>query len=404
MSSGDLPELQRPATTRTKLAFALMLASTGLLMGVILGEWILAEFSPQLTRVPHVWRFDPNLGWNHIPSASGRLVTPEFDVEVQINADGLRDRAYPMEKGAATRRILLFGDSFAEGWGVEIDRSVSQVLEQSLNRRDEAVEVLNFGVAGFGSDQELLLFRQKGRLYEADVVLLLFYGNDLWNNVARHGIGAERGEKPYFRFARAGGLSLQGVPVRKNRYWDFRDGTMSVPWTMRLGRYFSQNWHGFALLEKAFAAGEVTKGEQRTFYQGLYGADRGQRHERSWELTAKILEAFQRAVEAEGSAFVLVYVPSIVQIDEGDWQSKRQLHGLIGEEYDLLKPNRLLGEIAAAAGMQYLDLYPSFRSGSESGPLYYGDSHWNAAGHELAAGQIAEFLVQRGFTTGATKE
>jgi hypothetical protein len=322
MSSGDLPELQRPATTRTKLAFALMLASTGLLMGVILGEWILAEFAPQLTRVPHVWRFDPNLGWNHIPSAAGRLVTPEFDVEVRINTDALRDRVYPMEKGAATRRILLFGDSFAEGWGVEIDQSVSKVLEHSL----------------------------------------------------------------------------------KNRYWDFRDGTMSVPWTMRLGRYFSQNWHGFALLEKAFAAVEVTKGEQRTFYQGLYGADRGQRHERSWELTAKILEAFQRAVEAEGSAFVLVYVPSIVQIDEGDWQSKRQLHGLIGEEYDLLKPNRLLGEIAAAAGMQFLDLYPSFRSGSESGPLFYGDSHWNAAGHELAAGQIAEFLVQRGFTTGATKE
>ena len=386
-----------------RFSTAIILVPLSLIVGILLGEWLLAQLSPQLSQVPRVWQFDSALGWNHIPSASGRLVTPEFDVEVRINADALRDRDYSMSKRGNTQRILLFGDSFAEGWGVEIERSVGRALENSLNQRSvvpQPCEVLNFGVAGFGTDQELLLFKQKGRRYDPDVVILLFYGNDLWNNISRRGIGAERGEKPYFRTA-SDRLVLDGVPVSKNRYWEYREGTLPLPWSVRTERYFVENWHGFALLKKAFAASEVSAGQQQTFYDGLYGTKRNFRHETSWELTAKLIEAFRAATKAEESEFVLVYVPSIVQIDDDDWQMKRELHQLVGDEFDLLKPNRFLGEIATASGMNYLDLYPPFRSTSELRTLYYRDSHWNAAGHALAATQIAEFLTRKGLASGS---
>ena len=45
-------------------------------------------------------------------------MTPEFSVEIAINSAGLRDSEYAQAKEPGVRRILLFGDSFAEGWGL----------------------------------------------------------------------------------------------------------------------------------------------------------------------------------------------------------------------------------------------------------------------------------------------
>ena len=94
------------------------LALVSLVIGIALCELALSFLHPQLFRRPPVWRYDPELGWSHIPDRVGRLVTPEFDVEMRINSIGLRDREFAETKAAGVRRVALFGDSFVEGWGV----------------------------------------------------------------------------------------------------------------------------------------------------------------------------------------------------------------------------------------------------------------------------------------------
>ena len=59
---------------------------------------------------------------------------------------------------------------------------------------------------------------------------------------------------------------------------------------------------------------------------------------------------------------------------------------------DLRKPNKRLKAIAARYGIDFLDLYPAFEEEAQRRPLYYRDSHWNPAGHDLAARQIAARL------------
>ncbi|MDE2811346.1 MAG: SGNH/GDSL hydrolase family protein, partial [Gemmatimonadota bacterium] len=157
------------------------LALASLVIGVALCELALSFLHPQLFRRPSVWRYDPELGWSHIPDRVGRLVTPEFDVEMRINSIGLRDREFADAKAAGVRRVALFGDSFVEGWGVPIEAAVSRQLEACLRREGAAVEVANFGVAGYGTDQALLFFERQGPRFGADEVVLFFYGNDLWN-------------------------------------------------------------------------------------------------------------------------------------------------------------------------------------------------------------------------------
>jgi hypothetical protein len=123
------------------------------------------------------WKYDSLLGWIHEPGQEGIFETPQFRTVVRINEDGLRDRRHSYESQNDIERILVLGDSFAWGYGVEESERFSQVLEKSLD-----VEVINAGVSGYSTDQELLWYRSEGIKYETDLVILVLAGNDVGDN------------------------------------------------------------------------------------------------------------------------------------------------------------------------------------------------------------------------------
>ena len=362
-----------------------------LVLGVLLCEAVLGFFYPQVFRRPEVWRYDEDLGWSHVPGSAGRLVSPEFDVEIRINSLGLRDREFGDENLAGSRRIALFGDSFVEGWGMPIEAVINRQLQACLQRAGEEAEVANFGVAGYGTDQALLYFEQHGQHFGPQEVLLFFYSNDLWNNASRKGIGAERGFKPFFRLQTDGRLLLQGVPVRKTAFWN-RNDKSAMPFTARLNGYLIEHWHLYKLIQKALRP-EIPVKQQKAFYEGLYGADEARRFEPAWNLTGRLLQTFKKRVEASGARLTVVYVPSIVQVEEANWQAKRDLHGLVGD-FDLRKPNKRLASFAERYDLHLIDLLDVFQRRAKAETLYLRDSHWNAAGHRLAAETLCANLAR----------
>lgn len=327
--------------------------------------------------------------------------TPEFDVTYQIDGGGRRVETDATQADVSQEtsqlevsegsmpRIALYGDSFAEGWGVEAHQSLSGQLRSLLLADHPGVSVSNLGVAGYGTDQQLLLHTQVGRQLASDIVLVLFYGNDLWNNTSRRGIGAERGDKPFFTLDSLGTLRLQGVPVRRDPAWD---GDASFT------RSLLRQWHVAALLAGALRRGEVAAGQQDAYYAGLYGWDAPE-YAQHWQLTCRLLARFRDTVEAQGGFFAVVYAPAIVQIESSNWERKRQQFALEGS-YDLMKPNHILSAWARQQGVHFLDLYPAFlRQHLAGGQLYYKDSHWRAEGHHLAAIETRDFLHKQGWLT-----
>ena len=364
-----------------------------LLLSLLVAEALVGVVTPQVSRRPQVWQFDAQLGWAHIPSSGGTFVAPEFEVEVRINAEGLRDRDYARAKDPAARRLLAFGDSFIEGWGVEVEESVSKRLEARLQKNaDRPVEVVNFGVAGYGTDQELLFFEKTGRRYGADRVLVFFYGNDLWNNALPTGIGSERGYKPFFRPGPGGRLQLGGVPVKKHPFWDREK--VELPWGARLQRHLGEHWHLYVLARKAWnrPPPSSTHGD---FYGALYGPASDPRWEQLWELSGRLLATFNERVEKAGAQLTVVYIPAIVQIEAEDWRMKREMYDLVGD-FDLQMPNRRLRYLARVHGFDLVDLYAPFAAAAAERTLYFRDSHWNPAGHDLAAAALADSLTARG--------
>ncbi len=115
-------------------------------------------------------------------------------VLVRINSDGFRDREFSKIKPENVFRIVFLGDSFTFGWGVELNDSLPKQLESLLNKRDDRViyEVLNFGVPGMNTWEEVEMFKNKGLRYDPDIVIVGFVTNDVENETLKRELYQER--------------------------------------------------------------------------------------------------------------------------------------------------------------------------------------------------------------------
>jgi lysophospholipase L1-like esterase len=99
-----------------------------------------------------------------------------------MNSAGFRDYEYAVTKPEATYRIVVMGDSTTAGNGVpDLDKTYTKQLEQLLNTPETTgthYEVLNMGVGGYHTMQEIETLRVKGLQYQPDLVLVTFCLND----------------------------------------------------------------------------------------------------------------------------------------------------------------------------------------------------------------------------------
>ena len=159
----------------------LLAASVG--MALLLGEWALRLFY----EVPPIWQEpqlkhleSPLLGW--VQPANSRSFS--IDAPVSINSAGLRDDEIPREKPDGEIRILALGDSFTFALGVRHEDIWAQQLERILNERQapQRFQVINAGVAGYNTRQELIYLLHEGYSWDPDLIIVGFYWNDLIGN------------------------------------------------------------------------------------------------------------------------------------------------------------------------------------------------------------------------------
>jgi hypothetical protein len=95
------------------------------------------------------------------------------------NSLGYRDLERPLAKPAGAQRIVVLGDSFTWGAGVDFDDAYPQRIERALSRRrGRPVEVVSLALPGFKTDDELAVLEKQGLAYEPDLALLGFVLND----------------------------------------------------------------------------------------------------------------------------------------------------------------------------------------------------------------------------------
>jgi len=241
-------------------------------------------------------RFDDEIGWRPLGDISGQHQRHGFSVFVHQNQFGLRGPD-TMRRGktSASTRMLILGDSYVWGYGADQERVFT---EPSVHRSEK--ELINFGVSGYGTDQEYLFYRREGALFEVDEVVLAFTPyNDVDNNLA-----AEQYDKskPYFSLS-AHQLVLHTDHVRENKFQS------AVDWVWSHSRVVN-------ILDKAYRsfqnwwfvrnAGEGVISPKTGI---LNAATVSSRDREGIQLTMRIIEDLRDAVLAKGARFSVVFIP-----------------------------------------------------------------------------------------------
>jgi lysophospholipase L1-like esterase len=265
----------------------------------------------------------------------------------RLNADGLRDVDYGPKQGG-TYRILLLGDSFTFGSGVEDDEAIWPALvEKALAERRPlpAVtrwEVLNAGIAGSLTHQWVEAYAYLGERFRPDLVVAVFF--------LRDGTQLERGTAAIVAAERA---RIAADPLAR----------VSVAY-----RY---------LLERR-AAIDIGGKLERFFVDSYVGAPA---ETAEWERAQHNLLALREMASAAGARFGIAVFPV--------------LYGLEREPYPFQPAMDALERFCAARGIPHVSLLPAFRH-RHAPDLWVSDAnqHPNAEGHRLAADAMLAFILR----------
>jgi len=110
--------------------------------------------------------------------------TPEYKVHIRTNSKGIRaDKEIPYDKPEGTKRIVVLGDSFGMGYGVNLEDTFTNQVEKYLRLAGENYEVINLSVSGHGNAEELILLRNEGFKYQPDIVIVQWHPTDIDDNI-----------------------------------------------------------------------------------------------------------------------------------------------------------------------------------------------------------------------------
>jgi len=317
-------------------------------------------------------------GYRIAPGFEGRHVTDHYAVTIRTNAAGLRDD--PLRPRApGTRRVLALGDSFGFGHGVEAAQAYPARLEERL----PGTEVVNAAVPGYGTLDALALLEAEVDRLAPDMVLLAVYvGNDFRDNardrfgrlVARSGVlvTAHPGEPGWWTSlkAAAGAHSRALLFVLKRiraLTLDAEDVRRILCEDLRWGAGF-----GIAMLERTYSE----------------AADH------AFGITVHALERTAALCRERGLGLLVALLPGPLQYHDGVWAEAVARCGLDPGRYERDRPNRRLAAWGRRAGVEVVDLLPAFREACAADPDLrpFLDVHFDARGHALAAGVLAQAL------------
>jgi lysophospholipase L1-like esterase len=333
---------------------SLVLFST--LVALVLSEIVLRLMgsvplyvSPERDRF---WKYDSLLGWSHEPGQRGVFETSEFRTIVRINENGLRDRLHSYERQDESSRILILGDSFAWGYGVKDGERFSERLEDAFG-----FEVINAGVSGYSTDQELLWYQNEGIKYETDLVILVLAGNDVGDNERQ--LVSTIYYKPRF-ILQDGELVLIGTPV---------------PQTSPQGKFiYSLSQRSalvYFLVQRYFDLRSVYAKMKDTSDRSSSQTAIDTKAE-PFELTVALLEEIRNIAESKNARFMIVTTES--------WWNYRS-----DETYDdllttLQKHGFLVLDVESMPGFDPEKM------------IIPNDGHWNSSGNEFVAKEIQALI------------
>ena len=319
------------------------------------------------------WTHDTALGWSVKPNGVSRLA--------RSNSQAIRaDRNFSLAPPEGTFRITTFGNSFIHGEEV----GTEDTFQEILMRKGANLEVLNFGVAGYGLDQAMLRYKRDGARFGANIVLIGFMSENIFRSVSAF--------RPFY--------THHGPPFGKPRYTliDNQLTLINNPLPRladygrlladeetelrRLGQndfFFQTGIHAgpFDFLPSARIVKllihelSLEKTGARVIANERYNASSP-----AFQVTVRIFDEFYRIARQDGAIPVIIVFPSRVDFRR-----------------DVLRYEPLL-DYFRSRDYAYIDMLDAFRRSHDGNDFasLFGRGHYSPLGNRIVAEMILDYL------------
>ncbi len=292
-----------------------------------------------------------------------------FEVEYHINAFGARDKE--RTKLSDTSRVVFLGDSFIEGYGLNAEHRMTDLLEKKTNR-----EMLNFACGYFTPTQELLLYRHlaSGFTHNTVVIGLLPFNDLVQDDSSFHENDRFVHYQPFYQYSDNGyKLIYREENLDKSTF--NKEGYASLQNTtgQRIRRFLKEFSFCYNIFQHIRYSKPIVN-EQALPYSGYFDYTVPQLDKLTY-----ILSLLKEA--ATGKQVIVVTIPvynDFLRYDSGKKKSiATELAGFCKEN-----------------GMEYVDLLSGFMERvKDPASLYFTcDAHWNEKANNMAAEIILPLL------------
>ena len=310
---------------------------------------------------PDLHQLDAQLGWSLRPHKQGWYAGDEGRTRVVVNPAGFRDRERVLDKPDPVYRIAVLGDEYSEAMPVALRDTWWWQLEPKLQHCDfkpgKLVEVLNFGVGGYGTAQELILLQSGVMRYAPDLVLLQFAPDDVIDN--SFALAANKLRPFYF-------LDAHGVPRIDESFAESPSFLRRMQTRYRLAAEIGDHTRAFQLVRELARLSFIPPAHAEPDVAS------GPLYDDAWRLTEALITKAADYTRRNGAEFVLLAIPPARQAAQ---------------------PMEPIDARLAALGDK-LHVQVISLGGSLASAYYAHTGGWTTEGHHAAASAIAARLCR----------
>lgn len=283
-------------------------------------------------------------------------------------------------------KIMIFGDSYAHGDEVDFSGTIGRILEKLYTDNGINVEVLNFGVSGYGMDQAYLRWEMVKHKYKPDFVIFGVQFENVKRNIniirpLYSPITEIPFSKPRFTTKNNKLIKLNNpssrikdLPIILSNFedWEF----------INYEGFYNQDDYNNSFVFHSQLIAFVNTAYSKIFGEYKYFTKGSE----SFEVTMQIINRFKKSVENEDAQFVMVHFPVI-----NDYAFSNYCFSNIIYDQDLIYES-LLNEIQENADLietySYLKKWIENNSTSE----LFMERHYSPITNELIAKRIHNYL------------
>lgn len=401
-----------PSRGRRLLAKFLLIAF-GFFLGAVIAEVALRVIGYSF---PEFYQPDQSRGYALRPGIEG-WYRKEGEAFVRINSAGLRDREHAEVKPPDVIRIAVIGDSYPEAFQVPIEDAFWMVMEKKLSAcdlfKEKRVELINFGVSGYGTAQELITLREQVWKYSPDIVLLTITTN---NDITDNSRALKKTDKiPYFAY-REGKLALDNSFQNLSSF-RFQHSSISAfgRWLRDHSRLLQAIGQGHRALrikwaelrskpaavpdQKAVAekSDVVSRSEELGTDNVVYVETEDPVWKEAWAVTEGLIGMMHDEVKSHGARFLVVTLSNGPQVYP-DVNVRTAFMRRFAVQ-DIFYPDHRIEAFCNREGIAVVVLAPQLQSYADQNRAFLhgfnqnlGLGHWNSTGHRVAGELLSERL------------